>query len=159
MINITESFFQVFLASIGSIGFAAALNAKRERIPIMGSGGGLSWGIHLLSFFITDSIFTSSIISSSFAYLYSAVFSKIQKAPINVFFAPTIIPMLPGGGLYYTVYSLIEENKKNFYSFGKETLHTSLGLVIGYIFCSVVWNLIISLHKKTHIKPFRKPSK
>jgi len=148
MINITESLFQIFLASMGSIGFAAALNAKKTRIIIMGIGGGLSWGIYLSGLFITNSVFTASIISSSFAYLYSAVFSKIQKAPINVFFAPTIIPMLPGGGLYYTVYSLIEENSENFYIYGKETLQTAIGLVIGYICCSVIWNLIFSVHSK-----------
>ncbi len=148
MINITDSFLNILLALIGSIGFAITLNAKKTRIFIMGIGGGLSWGIYLLGIFITGSVFAAAIISSSSIYLYSAIFSRIQKAPINVFFAPTIIPMLPGGGLYYTVYSLIEENNEKFYHYGKETLHISFGLVIGYIFCSVIWNSVISVYCK-----------
>ncbi len=143
-----ESFFQVILAFIGSIGFALALNAKKSRILTGGIGGGISWGIYLLCLNLTESVFTSSIVSASASYLYSAFFSRIQKAPINVFFAPSIIPMLPGGGLYYTIYSLIEDNNGNFYHYGKETLHITLGLVIGFIICSVIWNFFISLQRR-----------
>lgn len=142
--------FQVILAFIGSIGFAIALNAKKSRIMTGGIGGGISWGIYLLCLYLTESVFTSSLISASAAYLYSAVFSRIQKAPINVFFAPSIIPLLPGGGLYYTIYSLMEDDKTNFYSYGKETLHITLGPVIGYIICSVIWNIFIN-SKKRHM--------
>jgi len=150
MTNLTllENIYQIVLAFIGSIGFAMALNAKRSRILAGGIGGAFSWGIYLFCEYISLSIFASSVASASFSYLYSGILSKIQKAPITVFFAPTIIPLLPGGGLYYTIYSLIEENNEHFYLYGKETLHTSLGLVVGFIICSAIWNFFISISKQ-----------
>lgn len=142
--NFWESIFQILLAAIGSAGFAIALNAKKTRILAGGIGGGISWGIYVLCEYLSLNEFASSLISAIFVYVYSAVLSRTQKAPINVFFAPTVIPLLPGGGLYYTIYALMENNRSEFYAFGKETLQISLGLVIGFVLSSVVWNFFAS---------------
>lgn len=137
--SLIENIFQIFLAGIGSIGFALALNVKKKHILVGGIGGAFSWGIYLIFSYLSFSVFTASLISAIFVYFYSAIFSKIKKAPLTVFFAPTVIPLLPGGSLYYTIFSLIEENKENFYLYGKDTLNISMGLVIGFIICSVIW--------------------
>lgn len=145
MINFSifsENILQILLAAIGSAGFAIALNAKNSRILAGGLGGGISWGIYIFCECLLLNEFYSSLIAAIFVYIYSAILSKIQKAPISVFFAPTVIPLLPGGGLYYTIYALMENNRQEFYSNGKETLQISLGLVIGFVISSVIWNLI-----------------
>lgn len=144
MINnfVTENILQILFAAIGSIGFALSLNVKKSRILLGGIGGGGVWCIYIICTLMSFSTFTSSLFSASSAYLYSAILSKVKKAPINVFFAPTTIPLLPGGNLYYTINALIQENKENFYLYGKETLQIALGLSIGFIICSVIWRAI-----------------
>ena len=148
--NLLQEIFQVLLATISSLGFAFALNVKKRNIIWGSIGGGLSWIVSLCITNLSFSIFSSSLISATFAYIYSAILAKTKKSPINVFFAPTIIPLIPGSKLYYSVSALIEENSENFVLFGKEMLMTSFGLVIGFLLSSIFWNTITKYSKKIY---------
>ncbi len=147
-----QSMFQILLAAIGSIGFALAFNADRRRVLVIGLGGGLSWAIYLICKYFSLSIFTASVISSGFVYLYSVIFSKVQKTPITVFFAPILIPLIPGGNLYYATYALIDDNTESFFQNSKEMIHIALGLVVGFLICSILWKYIDTIILKNSHK-------
>ncbi len=118
-------------AVMGTLGFSMIFNVKRERLFAISIGGGLSWAVYLLIFYNTEEIFVSYFIASLTVAVYSEVIARIAKAPANIFLISSIIPLLPGGSLYYTMSALVSRDTAEFYAKGTETALSALGIATG----------------------------
>ena len=76
--------------------------------------------------------------SSAFATLYSEILARIKKAPTTVFLIPSVMPMIPGGGLFYTMSAVISNNTVLFEKYFVTTIETALGISIGIMFMSLI---------------------
>ncbi|WP_346884172.1 threonine/serine exporter family protein [Clostridium sp. UBA4395] len=129
---------QIITAYIGSLGFALLFNIKKERILYASIGGIITWCIYLLSFYYCNDIFISNMIASILGTAYSELLARIHKAPTTVFLLPSIVPLVPGGSLYYSMSYAVTGNKIKFDLYALNTLKTSLGIAVGIIVVSVV---------------------
>jgi len=121
---------QIITAYIGSLGFALLFNIKKERILYASIGG--------ISFYYWNDIFISNMIASILGTAYSELLARIHKAPTTVFLLPSIVPLVPGGSLYYSMSYALAGNKIKFDFYALNTLKTSLGIAVGIIVVSVV---------------------
>lgn len=137
-------FVQLVTALFGSLGFALLFKVRNQHLLVASIGGLFCWGIYLLGVSLNLNVFHSCLLASAFAALYSEVFARIKKAPAVLFFIPTVIPLVPGSNLYYTMQGLATKD----YVFAKTnailTLEYALGIAIGI---SIMW-VILSMHKK-----------
>jgi len=129
---------QIITAYIGSLGFALLFNIKKERILYASIGGIITWCIYLLSFYYFNDIFISNMIAAILATAYSELLARILKAPTTVFLLPSIVPLVPGGSLYYSMSYAVMGNKTNFDIYALSTLKTALGIAVGIIVVSVI---------------------
>ncbi|WP_346935829.1 threonine/serine exporter family protein [Clostridium sp.] len=129
---------QIITAYIGSLGFALLFNIKKERILYASIGGIITWCIYLLSFYYCEDIFLSNMIAAILATTYSEVLARLHKAPTTVFLLPSIVPLVPGGSLYYSMSYAVMGNKTNFDIYALSTLKTALGIAVGIIVVSVI---------------------
>ncbi|MCS4464656.1 threonine/serine exporter family protein [Clostridium botulinum] len=90
------------------------------------------------------SIFLGNMIASMIVCLWSELMARKLKAPTNIFMIPGIIPLLPGGTLYYTMEAMLQRNKKVFVQKGIETVMITVGIVAGIVAVSVI--LVYFLH-------------
>ena len=70
-----------------------------------------------------------------------------MKAPSNVFLVPGIIPHLPGGELYYTMYGIVNSNSKMLYRNGIDTVIMTVGIATGIVVGTVTINYLIKFEK------------
>ena len=56
---------------------------------------------------LAGNVFLSALVASMGVCLWSEGMARVRKAPANIFMIPGIIPLLPGGALYYTMSALI----------------------------------------------------
>jgi uncharacterized membrane protein YjjB (DUF3815 family) len=56
-----------------------------------------------------------------------------------VFFIISVIPLVPGRGLYYTMLGVVQQNVAAIGEYGTPTLQTALGIAIGLI---MVWAFV-----------------
>lgn len=63
------------------------------------------------------------------------VFARIYKAPATIFLIIGIIPLVPGGGMYYTMEALINGDMMLFVHHGLETAASAGAIAVG---CSLV---------------------
>ncbi|MBR6501438.1 MAG: threonine/serine exporter family protein, partial [Firmicutes bacterium] len=123
---------QLITAGIGSLGFAMMFNVRRGLLAQAVLGGILDWGIYLIAAEITNSnVFVSSVMAAVFATIYAETMARIMKAPATIFYLPTVVPLIPGGSLFYTMSYAVLNEWDMVRSYGSSTIYCALGIAAG----------------------------
>ena len=86
-------------------------------------GGGLLW---------------ACLVGSALSAAYSDAMAHWLKVPATVLIIPGIVPLVPGGKLYYTMLAAVSSDPETFSLRGKEALLMAAGLAIGVIAVTAV---------------------
>lgn len=150
---------QIFVAFVASLGFGIIFNIRGKNLIFASLGGGLSWFFYL---FLTQnqisnifSLFISSIIFS----IYSEICARYLKTPVTTLVICALIPLVPGAGMYYTMYETILGNVSTAASLGLDTISSAGTLALGVIFVSTITKQVTNLKRvkeKLFEKQFRK---
>jgi uncharacterized membrane protein YjjB (DUF3815 family) len=73
------------------------------------------------------------MIASALAVAYSDFMAHRIKVPATVMIIPAIVPLVPGGGLYYTMLGAVSQDMARFSANGTSALQVAAGLAIGII--------------------------
>ena len=130
-------FIQICAVFIGCVAFSIVYKAKPSRLIFCGLGASLTWLVYALLDLKTDNLLLISIGAAAFATLFAETFARITKAPATIYLIPCILPLVPGGSLYYTTSALVNGQEEQFSMFGQRTLYTSLGISVGIIVVSI----------------------
>lgn len=137
---------QIIMVVIGSVGFAIYFNIDKSKITSVAIGGLISWLLYLICFEKTKNIFIATFISALITNIYSETMARILKSPANIFLISSIIPLLPGGSFYYTMYGAVSMNMELFKVKGLETftvvLAIACGIIIGFFIFKQVFDKI-----------------
>lgn len=157
--NIKYIIIQSIFAFFATLGFGILFNIKGKKLFYAGLGGGLSWFTSLIcqdfGFNINASFFISSITFS----LYSEVMARILRTPVTTLIICALIPLVPGGGMYYTMYEAINGNILESITLGLNTLSSAGSLALGILFVSTLTRLFMSAKKKKEFKELEKRAK
>ena len=131
---------QLVMAFMGSLGFSMIFRLRRS-LWITGSlGGTLCWGCYLLMFDVTQHIFASGLVASAFAAVYAEIFARKKMAPTLLFVIPSVVPLIPGSSLYYTMSAAVSGNTREISEYGSLTLQYALSIAAGI---SIVWTFCV----------------
>ena len=75
----------------------------------------------------------ANFIDALFAAFAAEFLAKFIKAPVTVFLTPTILPLVPGSSLYYTIEAFFQGDLKNALLY-----FSALGRTIGAILLAIV---------------------
>lgn len=104
MTSLTVHLFSAFIATIG---FSILFNVQRKHILICGLVGAIGWIIYVLGVRMSYSDVLSTFVAALVVAQSSYFLAKQRQAPVTVFLIAGIIPLVPGVGLYRTMYSLL----------------------------------------------------
>lgn len=130
--------FQTLTAALGSLAFGIVYKVRNERLPVVAAGGGIGWFLYSVIFCRWESIFISNVAASVFATLYSEAMARKRKAPVVVFLLPCLIPLVPGGGLYYTMSYAVLKEMQQCRIYLSNTAEAAIGIATGVILASVL---------------------
>lgn len=143
----SESFF-VFLAGIGgTLGFSVFFGVKPKRLPWAVLGGTIVCAVYVLT--KQYGVFVSCTLASLFATFYCELIARIQRAPVVTFLSPAIIILVPGGGLYYTISSMLAKRYDEAGRYCLEVVDACLGIAAGIMVASLL--VTVFLHTKQNI--------
>jgi len=128
---------QLCAVFIGCIAFSLVYKAKLKRLIFCGIGASCTWLVYALTSYVLTNFLIISMIAAAFATLFAEIFARITKAPTTIYLIPCILPLVPGGSLYYATSALVNGQEEQFASFGQRTFYTSLGISIGIIVVSI----------------------
>ena len=156
---LVKNYSLIISGAIGTLGFCLFFKIRRDKL-IYGCIGGL---LTSLFFCICSdlglSVLMRNLIPTIVGTLYAEVIARIVKAPTTVFLIPAVIPLTPGGTLYYTMSAIVEGDMVKAQKQGEITLLVALGIAVGIVFISVIfyqltnWNVRLKAIKN---KPWQK---
>ena len=138
-----------------SVAFAVLFNIHGFGIVICGMGGALGWAAYLLTGFFSPSPIIQSFFAALVISAYAELMSRLRKCPVTGYLLVAFFPLVPGGGIYYTMKYCMAGQTDLFYAKGMETLGIAGSLALGVLIVSSIFRLIISYHdhKKRSIRP------
>ncbi len=127
------------LCSFGaSFGLGIAFRVEKRFLFWAGFGGALTRVIYLLLLQVTDQSFVYSFFAAMAASLYAEIMAARTKRPSTVFLYPSIIPLLPGRLLYFTVIGMFMQDSAMISEYGIASLYSLIGLGLGFVAISMV---------------------
>lgn len=98
-------YIQLPAAFIGTVGFSALFGAPRRFYVDCGLVGMLGWAVYLLTadLGLVGAAFLGALTVAG----VSSVLAVVRKCPTTVFLICGIIPLVPGGGIFWTAYYLV----------------------------------------------------
>lgn len=137
-----EFLITLITSIIGAAGFALIFSIDPRHLPYAAAGGGICWAAYLAAHTPTDSILVASLAAAFAATAYSELCAHLRRTPATVFLLPSLIPLVPGGSLYYTMSSLISSDYPAAASYAIKTAKIMLGLAGGVIAASLIVSAI-----------------
>lgn len=133
-------------AFFASLGFAVLFNIRKDKLlaaGIAGLSGGISYQL-VLSINNNEALalFIASLVLTTISY----IFAHLLHAPVTTFLICALIPLVPGGGMYYTMLAIIQSNTSLAISLGINTIVQACSIVIGVILVSSLSILLNNKH-------------
>lgn len=129
--------YQFIVSFLATIGFAGFFSAPLNSIIATGFSGGFSWIIKIFVSNTFQSNITGTFVGAFTAGILGEFLATKYKKPATVFITPGIVSLVPGAGMYYTMFYLVEDNLQIAASFGTETFFIAAAIAIGIIASSV----------------------
>jgi len=76
----------------------------------------------------------ASLIATFILTMFSRTTAVLRQNPVTTYLITGIFTLVPGAGIYYTVYYLITGQRQLFSAKGLETFEIALAIVFGIIF-------------------------
>ena len=131
MVSITEGIIHLVTAGIGALGFSLLFHVRKELLPAAALGGFLDWGVYMLAESFFGGVFLPSVVAATFASLYAEGMARVKKTPATVLYIPALIPLIPGGSLYYTMSYAVMSQWDMVRHYGASTAYCALGIAVG----------------------------
>lgn len=133
---------------IATFGFAIIFNIKGKKLFFAALGGGLSWFIYLTSLQCNMSNVLSFFYASVVGAIYCEIMARVLKTPVTTFIICTIIPLVPGGGMYYTMLETTRGDINKSLSTGLNTLIIAGAIAVALVMVSSITKLITYKKRK-----------
>ncbi len=99
------------------IAFSILCNMRRSLIKYAAIVGSVSWLAYIYLDYIKADVILQAFLSAIVVAWISHVLARVLKAPVTIFLVPGILPLVPGGAIYNSVYNYMsnEYDLGNFY--------------------------------------------
>ena len=136
-------YIQLIAAFLGTLGFSALFGAPRRYYIACGLVGMIGW----MSYIFTDSILVASLIIA----VMSHVFAVIQRCPVTIFIICGIIPLVPGGGLFWTLYYMLTSHLRLSFDTGTGALKATIAIAGGIIIGAAIFDRLLKKKKRINL--------
>lgn len=103
LIKTIASFFASFF-------FAIVFNTAKKELFYCGLTGALGWLTYLIVLEVYPQVITAYFFGALMVGILSTLLAQKRRAPVTVFLVSGIIPLVPGKGMYDTMYAMLERD-------------------------------------------------
>ena len=143
---------QILAGFVGSVGFAVLFNIRGKRLIAAAAGGLLSWLLFVvLSTYIASEAIRYFIVALVIS-AYAEVMARVLKSPTTTFITTSLIPLIPGGSLYYTMAHIFQGNTDAFLQKAIYTLQLTSALALGIVVSTAFTKVLYGVIKNKRVK-------
>lgn len=139
--------FQCLCAFAATMGFGIVFNIRGKYLLLASLGGTLGWFIYSgLAPYIASEIPRYCIASVGITF-FSEMMARIFKTPATLYLPAAIIPLVPGGGIYYTMENCVNGEVTAALNTGIHTFGIAGSMAIGIMMVPAFLQLIHLIKK------------
>ncbi|MBE6904442.1 MAG: threonine/serine exporter [Ruminococcaceae bacterium] len=139
---------QILAGFVGTTGFAILFNIRGKRLLTVAIGALLSWLLFVvISKFVTNEPIVYFIVACVIS-TYAEIMARVLKTPTTTFITTSLIPLIPGGSLYYTMVLAFQGNVNTFLPKAIYTMQLASALALGIIISTTIAKLITGKKNK-----------
>lgn len=120
-------------AGLATCGFAIFFNVQPKLLLWTAPIGALGWLVYVLGVFNYENPMIYSFTAAAVISLCSEILARKLKQPAILFVIPGILPLVPGVGLYQTVYSIMFKKYGLAATIGTKSVIVSIGIALGIL--------------------------
>ena len=139
---------QFILAMFATLGCCIIFHLPYRCMPVSAMIGAVGWTCCQLLTQAELSIAVSTFIATLLVALLGEVFSRVLKDAATLFVIPGIIPLVPGGGMYYTMLYFIQGDMASAGEWGTRTVLIAIAIAIALLVMSSIVRIIVNINRK-----------
>ena len=105
----------------------------------------MAWAVYLACTWNGLDIFAGLFFATLAAALASELLARAVKAPVIMLLVPMLIPLIPGGDLYYMMSFLVRGQYEAFGQYAQRVLTEAGAIALGIICVASLMNIIAGL--------------
>ena len=147
-----DTLIQIVGAFAGTMGYGALFNVRGKKLLLAALGGMGGWILFLvLNTFIKNEIiccFIVALVTST----YSEILARALKTPASTFYIATLMPLIPGSALYYSIDAAVSKNMAEFIFYITRTVGIAAALSAAIVVVNTVARHLKPIKRKSQIK-------
>lgn len=131
-------------AFLACVGFSLTFNIRGAGKLIAGVGGALGWLVYLLA---GSGIFAAFLAALAIGF-FAEIMSRVRRAPVTGYILVALLPLVPGGGIYYAMRCCVAGETEQFLSTLLRTFGMAAALAVGAMLASSVFRALLPHWRK-----------
>lgn len=128
-------FVQAVAAFLGTVGFAVLYGVPRKEYIHASVCSTIGWIAYLLMIRLAGAtVIESTFVATLVVVLVSRFMAVDRRCPVIVFQICGVFPLIPGAGIFWTVYYIVNKQLSEAFSSGFTALGMAVAIVLGIIF-------------------------
>lgn len=136
--DIRQAVITVLSGIVGTLGFSLVFRMNKKKIIWAVIGGALTCVVYAVCCHFFSHEFFQNVFPALFCAAYSEIFARLTRSPATPYIACSVISLVPGSKLFYTMYYIITSDMENFRTTLFQTFRIAAGLAVGIIIVSVI---------------------
>ena len=145
-------FMPCIYAFLACIGFSMLFNIHGIGMLICAGGGGLGWLCYLLAAPLVHSDIIQSFLAALVISAWAEIMARLRKCAVTSYLLVALFPLVPGGGIYYTMEHALNGETDLFLASLLHTLGMAGALAVGVLLVASFVRLF-SDHKNRQSRP------
>ena len=124
---------EILAAMVGTIAFSLLFGVPRKYYAYCGLIGGAGWGVYSAAGLLWAPA-QSALAATIVVILLSRLAAVKERCPVTIFLISGIFPLVPGAGVYWTVYYMVTDQLYLAVQTGYTAVKVAVSIVLGFVF-------------------------
>ena len=146
----TTDVMNLILGMLSGIGFSSIINIPKRSILVASFISGMGWMLYSIGVTAGYEKAMAAFFATAVIEVLSEIASRVFKEAATVFIIPSILPLVPGAGMYYAMLAFVEGDYKLATSTANEVFFMAGAIALSLLAISSVMKLIFAVKDQIH---------
>ena len=137
-----DTVISLLIAAVSTFGFSILFFVHPRRLFLATFGGVLTWGAYLFACHFLEGDLLPNLLAALIGAGFSELCARLTRVPVPVYMLPAVVPLVPGGKLYETMFGMVSGAYASAAQSALVTLKIALGIAGGIMVASAVGLLL-----------------
>ncbi|MDY3119182.1 MAG: threonine/serine exporter family protein [Peptoniphilus sp.] len=146
---ISKLLIMFVVSAAATIGYAIPVEAPKRSLFPSALSSAVCYLLYLKILDFGGSAFFAAFVAALMMGVFGEFLSRHYKMPSTIFVLPQLITLVPGGGMYYTMSYLIQDNMESFVREAANTFSIAVALSLGIVASSLFSQSLRAFKKRS----------